>query len=66
MDYLPAPRMYQWQLTRLQRRCDLAPQVAIYDIYYFMNELLAEMCIFTGPAQTQLLLKISRNPEVAR
>ena len=64
VDYLPLPRMWQWHLTRLSRRCDLIPQVAIIELCGLMDEVLTDMCIFKGNKQADLMLQLARSPEV--
>ena len=61
VDYLPAPPMARWHLMRMSRRCELAPQVTVQDLSVFMDEVLADACVFKGP-QTGLLVSVSRDP----
>jgi hypothetical protein len=62
-DMLPMPRVWQWSILRLKRRCKLAPHQAVCDINIIMDEILTDSCIFPGPQQS-LLVRISQNPQV--
>jgi hypothetical protein len=64
LELLPLPRLWQWHLFRLKKRCKLAPQVAVQDLCRIMDEILADANIFQGPSQTGLLLCIARNPQI--
>lgn len=64
MDYMPLPRIWQWSLLRLSRRCKLAPQQAMIDMSIIMDEILKDTMIFAGLDQTNQLVKISRSPQV--
>ena len=62
-DMLPMPRVWQWSILRLKRRCKLAPHQAVCDINIIMDEIITDACIFPGPQQS-LLVRISQHPEV--
>mmetsp|Transcript_19516 Transcript_19516/g.21165 ORF Transcript_19516/g.21165 Transcript_19516/m.21165 type:complete len:662 (+) Transcript_19516:299-2284(+) len=64
MDYMPLPRIWQWSLLRLSRRCKLAPQQAMIDMSIIMDEILKDTMIFAGLDQTNQLVKISRSPQL--
>ena len=63
-DMLPMPRVWQWSILRLKRRCKLAPHQAVCDINIIMDEIITDACIFPGPQQS-LLVRISQHPEVS-
>lgn len=63
-DFLPSPRIWQWSLYRLKRRCAIAPYVAITDLSVIVDEILADANIFAGPDQKNLLIKINKCTEV--
>ena len=64
MEYMPLPRVWQWSLLRLKRRCKLAPQQAVQDLSVIMDEILCDSAIFAGTDQKNLMLKINRSPQV--
>lgn len=64
MEYMPLPRVWQWSLLRLKRRCKLAPQQAVQDMSVIMDEILCDSAIFAGTDQKNLLIKINRSPQV--
>eukprot|EP00607_Mallomonas_marina_P007855 CAMPEP_0182420398 /NCGR_PEP_ID=MMETSP1167-20130531/5168_1 /TAXON_ID=2988 /ORGANISM="Mallomonas Sp, Strain CCMP3275" /LENGTH=639 /DNA_ID=CAMNT_0024596285 /DNA_START=114 /DNA_END=2033 /DNA_ORIENTATION=- len=64
VDLLPTPRIWQWSLWRLRRRCKLAPQQAVLDICSLMDEILADANFFAGKNQKTLLQRIARNPQI--
>lgn len=64
MEMLPLPRVWQWSLLRLKRRCKLAPHQAVQDISVIMDEIIRDSGIFGGSDQTNLLLRINRSPQV--
>jgi hypothetical protein len=65
MEYLPLPRVWQWSLLRLPRRCKLAPNQAMLDMSVIMDEILRDSLIFAGADQTNLLVKLNRSPHVS-
>ena len=64
MEMLPLPRVWQWSLLRLKRRCKLAPHQAVQDLSTIMDEIIRDSAIFSGPDQSNLLMKINRSPQV--
>ena len=64
VDMLPVPRLWQWTLFRLKRRCKLSPKVAITDISILMDEILCDSNIFNSRDQTNLLIRIAHNPQI--
>ena len=62
-DMLPMPRVWQWSILRLKRRCKLAPHQAVCDITIIMDEILTDACVFAGHQQS-LLVRINQNPQV--
>ena len=62
-DMLPMPRVWQWSIIRLKRRCKLAPHQAVCDINIIMDEILTDACLFPGPQQS-LLVRIAQNSQV--
>lgn len=64
MEMLPLPRVWQWSLLRLRRRCKLAPHQAVVDISIIMDEILRDSALFAGTDQSNLLIKINRSPQV--
>ena len=64
-EFLPSPRIWQWSLYRLKKRCSLAPQVALNDISVIIDEIMTDANILAGPDQKQQLIKISSSPEVS-
>jgi ankyrin repeat protein len=62
VEFLPMPRMARWHLMRMGRRCELAPQVTARDLCVFADELLTDACVFAGPVQRGLLVRLSRDP----
>lgn len=65
VDFMPSPRIWQWSLWRLRKRCRLAPHVAINDISKIMDEILCDSNIFSSANQSQLLVRISRDSSVS-
>lgn len=65
MEMLPLPRVWQWSLLRLKRRCKLAPHQAVQDLSIIMDEIIRDSSIFAGGDQTNLLMKINRSPQVS-
>ena len=65
MDFLPSPRIWEWSLQQLKRRCRLAPRVAVLDLYIIIDEILADLNIFQGRDQRCLLeqLMLSREKQ---
>jgi hypothetical protein len=63
-EYLPLPRVWQWSLVRLRRRCKLAPHQAVQDLCIIMDEILRDTGIFAGRDQTNLLMRLNRSPQV--
>jgi hypothetical protein len=64
MEYMPLPRIWQWSLLRMPRRCKLAPQQAMIDMSIIMDDILKDAMIFAGEDQTNQMVKISRSPQV--
>jgi len=64
-DFMPSPRIWQWSLYRLKKRCSLAPYVALTDISIIIDEILTDSNILAGPDQKQQLIKLSNSPEVS-
>jgi hypothetical protein len=64
MEMLPMPRIWQWSLLRMPRRCKLAPQQAMIDMSIIMDEILKDSVIFAGMDQTNQMVKINRSPQV--
>ena len=65
LDLMPIPRLWQWSLMKLKRRCKLAPHQAVLDISIIMDEILTDAKIFNGMKQHNLLTRIARNPNVS-
>lgn len=63
-EYIPLPRVWQWSLLRLKRRCKLAPHQAVIDLSIIMDEILRDANIFSGRDQSNLLMKINNSPQV--
>jgi len=63
-EFLPLPRVWQWSLLRLKRRCKLAPQQAVQDLSKLMDEIVCDLAIFPGSNQTNLLMKINQSPQI--
>jgi hypothetical protein len=61
---LPEPRMWQWSLLKLKRRCKLSPPDALKDISILMDEILTDLNVFSGPCHSNLLVKVARNPQI--
>jgi len=64
MEMLPSPRVWQWSLFRMPRRCKLAPQQAMIDMSIMIDEILKDSVLFGGEDQRNQLIKISRSPQV--
>lgn len=64
MEYMPLPRIWQWSLVKLKRRCKLAPQQAMLDISVLIDEILNDMGVFYGRYTCFTLVKINKNPQV--
>jgi len=64
MEYMPMPRVWQWSLLHLKRRCKLAPHQAVLDMSIIIDEILADAAIFAGTDQKFLLIKLNRSPQV--
>jgi hypothetical protein len=65
VEYIPLPRMWQWQLSRIQHRCVLAPQITMCDLSKIADEILADTSVFRGKNQQNLLVRLARNSEVS-
>jgi hypothetical protein len=65
MEMLPMPRIWQWSLLRMPRRCKLAPQQAMIDMSIIMDEILKDSVIFAGMDQANQMVKINRSPQVS-
>jgi hypothetical protein len=63
-DFLPLPRVWQWSLMKLKRRCRLAPSQSLLDLSMLVDEILADANIFAGADQSTMLIKINRNPQI--
>lgn len=66
MDFMPLPRIWQWSLLRMPRRCKLAPQQAMIDMSIIMDEILKDTMIFAGQDQSNQMVKINRSPQVRK
>jgi len=64
MEYMPMPRVWQWSLLRLKRRCKLAPHQALFDIGAMMDEILRDSALFAGSDQRNLCMRITRSPQI--
>ena len=64
MEYMPMPRVWQWSLLRLKRRCKLAPHQAHYDMGVIMDEILRDSALFVGQDQSNLCMRVARSPQV--
>lgn len=64
MDFMPLPRVWQWSLIRSKRRCKLSPIQTMMDLSVLMDEILADANIFGGADQSNLLIKLNRNPQI--
>jgi hypothetical protein len=64
VEFIPFPRMWHWQLMKIESRCQLAPQIAVYDLCNLINEILVDSGIFRGKDQSDLIVKLARNAEV--
>jgi hypothetical protein len=64
IDFIPAPRVWENALVRLNGRAKLAPQQAIVDISTILDEMLCDCRVFTDFNQKQLLVRLSRCPPV--
>lgn len=65
MEMLPTPRIWHWSIDRLAKRCKLAPQQAMLDMSIIMDEILADSLVVSGKGQSNLLVKLSRSPQVS-
>ena len=65
MEMLPTPRIWHWSIDRLAKRCKLAPQQAMLDMSIIMDEILADSLVVNGKGQSNLLVKLSRSPQVS-
>ena len=66
VDFLPVPRIWDWSISQLKRRCRLAPRVAILDSYIIIDEILGDNNLFSGSEQKGLLVKLAASPERKR
>jgi hypothetical protein len=64
MEYLPQPRVWQWSLLRLKRRCKLAPLQAVIDLSVIMDDILRDSVLINCVEQKNLMQKINRSPQV--
>lgn len=64
MEYIPMPRVWQWSLLHLKRRCKLAPHQAVLDMSIIIDEILTDAAIFAGADQRFLLIKLNRSPQI--
>ena len=49
VDFLPVPRIWDWSISQLKRRCRLAPRVAILDSYIIIDEILGDPLALNVP-----------------
>lgn len=59
VDMIPAPRVWQWSIYTLRRRCKLDPKNALMDISVLMDEILCDACVIPGGNQCNLLIRIA-------
>ena len=64
IDFLPSPRIWQWSLYRLRKRCTIAPHVAVTDVSTIIDEIFTDANVFSGTDQKYHLVKISQSPAV--
>lgn len=64
VEYLPLPRVWLWSIWRINKRCKLAPQVAISDISHIIDEILCDSNIFNYQNQKMLLMRINNDSQV--
>jgi len=64
IDFLPSPRIWQWSLYRLRKRCAIAPHVAVTDASAIIDEIFTDANVFPGADQKFHLVKISHSPAV--
>ena len=64
IDFLPSPRIWQWSLYRLRKRCTIAPHVAVTDVSTIIDEIFTDANVFSGTDQKFHLVKISQSPAV--
>ncbi len=62
IEFIPLPRVWENNLTRLGARSKLAPLQTLMDTSTMIDEILSDTLVFTCPAQKQLLVKLSRCP----
>ena len=62
IEYIPSPRVWEKNLTRLGARSKLAPLQTLMDTSTMIDEILSDTLGFTCPTQKQLLVKLSRCP----
>ena len=61
IDYMPLPREWNWVLTKIKRRCNLSPVQAMKDLCVVIDEIFADLNIFSGSDQSDVLMKLNRN-----
>eukprot|EP01038_Epipyxis_sp_PR26KG_P014990 gene14990-20164_t len=62
-EFLPLPRIWQWSLVKIKRRCKLAPYQAIVDCCILMDEIINDTNIFYGKNNKNMLVKINKCPQ---
>ncbi len=64
VSFLPSPRLWQWSMPRLKKRCKLSPKQALIDTSVMIDEVLSDSCIFSSGESEFALTKLIRQPSV--
>lgn len=69
VEYIPFPRLWEWQLSRVQFRMMYAPQVVMIELCKLINEILQDTCMFRKTQHnflnSNLMVYLARSSDVA-
>ena len=63
-EFMPLPRVWNWTLEVLKKRCTLIPQACAVDLSIMLDEMLTDADIFKGSQQKLLVMKLNSNPQI--
>ena len=68
MDFLPLPRVWDWALQKLKVRCKLNVFEAMIDTGVLIDEVIADMNIFSAldGRSKDMLIALNRTPMVSK
>lgn len=63
VEFIPAPRVWDLNIQRLQLRAKLNPIQALLDTSTMIDEILSDTIVFTTQNQSNILVRMSRCPQ---